>query len=296
MPTGFQAPDALLRDGSVVLEVHSPGMVVRDLVGEEVEDVPLNGEVAQVWITEHFVQVRSFPDPADQCASFTVTASQGWVPGSGEDLRALRRTAALDLAQRIVVPHASLPTEGARVAPAAKAFALWPETDRSLLPAEEPEWSSSVESTAVAFARNVLEWGDAVTTTSPVQADAGSHQLTVASPSRNGAVLLRVSPVAPGRWRVTAVDSRPGGDTSASVQIVGDFGSATAGPAPDSTATTSVRFQYGSAVSEGPAGEQVELGRSPEIAGSVIVLYRNSDGDVIGAWGTPLPPGDFAAG
>jgi heat shock protein HslJ len=80
---------------SQVAELHVPGVVVRDLVGERVEDVELRRGTAQVWFGTDFVQVRWFTGSQGPCGSFTVTVS-----GGNEDAN---RHAAVDLADRMLV-------------------------------------------------------------------------------------------------------------------------------------------------------------------------------------------------
>ncbi|MDH4148074.1 MAG: META domain-containing protein, partial [Acidimicrobiia bacterium] len=79
-----------------VAEIHVPGLVVIDLVGERVEDIELRRGTAQVWFGPDFVQVRWFPGGQDPCGSFTVTVAGGTEDGN--------RHAAVDLADRILLP------------------------------------------------------------------------------------------------------------------------------------------------------------------------------------------------
>ena len=82
--------------GSQVAELHVPGLVVNDLVGERVEEVELARGTADVWFESDFVQVRWFTGAQAPCESFTVT-----VAGGSEDAN---RHAAVDLAERILLP------------------------------------------------------------------------------------------------------------------------------------------------------------------------------------------------
>ncbi|MGH9275771.1 MAG: META domain-containing protein [Acidimicrobiales bacterium] len=81
--------------GAQVAEVHVPGFVVRDLVGERVEQVELDRGTAEVWFGQGFVQVRWFTGTQEACDSFTVT-----VAGGTEDAN---RDAAVDLADRVLL-------------------------------------------------------------------------------------------------------------------------------------------------------------------------------------------------
>ena len=78
-----------------VAEIHVPGLVVIDLVGERVEQVELQRGTADVWFGPDFVQVRWFTGSQEQCESFTVTVAGGTEDGN--------RHAAVDLADRILL-------------------------------------------------------------------------------------------------------------------------------------------------------------------------------------------------
>lgn len=80
-------------DNVTTVELHSPGIVVIDLVGERVEDVALSRGIAQMWLTDEFVQVRWFTGGRDRCDSFTVTATGG--------TESSQRKAAVELADRV---------------------------------------------------------------------------------------------------------------------------------------------------------------------------------------------------
>lgn len=63
--------------GDQVAELHVPGIVVRDLVGERVEQVELARGTADVWFRPEFVQVRWFAGGQEPCDSFSVTVAGG---------------------------------------------------------------------------------------------------------------------------------------------------------------------------------------------------------------------------
>jgi hypothetical protein len=80
--------------------VQVPGEVVKDLVGERVEDIQLHRGTAQLWFQEgpnSPVQVRWVTGGQDGCETFTV-----YVEGGTEDEN---RHAAVDLADRLLVGH-----------------------------------------------------------------------------------------------------------------------------------------------------------------------------------------------
>ena len=81
--------------GAQVVEVHVPGLVVTDLVGERVEPVELERGTAEVWFGQGFVQVRWFTGSQDACESFTVTVAGGTEVDN--------RDAAVDLAGQLVL-------------------------------------------------------------------------------------------------------------------------------------------------------------------------------------------------
>ncbi len=85
------------RDGQRV-EVHVPGLIVRDLVGARTEEVLLAENWSAIaWFTNGWVQIRNFAGGTDgsPCSTFTVT-----VTGSTEDEN---RDTALGIASSIVV-------------------------------------------------------------------------------------------------------------------------------------------------------------------------------------------------
>jgi len=82
--------------GSQVAEVHVPGLVLDDLLGERVEDIELKRGTAQLWFGTDFVQVRWFTGSSEPCDSFTLTVAGGTEDGN--------RHAAVDLADRILLP------------------------------------------------------------------------------------------------------------------------------------------------------------------------------------------------
>ncbi|MEQ1786258.1 MAG: META domain-containing protein [Acidimicrobiales bacterium] len=82
--------------GTQVAELHVPGLVLDDLLGERVEEVELRRGTATVWFGADFVQVRWFSGAQEPCESFTVTVAGGTEDGN--------RHAAVDFAERILLP------------------------------------------------------------------------------------------------------------------------------------------------------------------------------------------------
>jgi len=286
-------------------EVHVPGVVVTDLVGERVEDVELQRGTAQVWFSTEFVQVRWFTGSQEPCSSFTVTVS-----GGTEDAN---RHAAVDLAERILLPEdlaapsgddPSEPGDGivGRDVP----YAIWPMTAPEPILGYLPEFTGTPEEMALSFAREVLEWSDAVVTDREPSEDGSNGAVyLVASAATGDEVEIWTRPGVPQDLNVVYKVDTPGRwddpDAGASVSSVGSTGRADVTPVPEGTASSTVRFIYGEYVYEGPMGEDIELldrrsWNGEDVAGAVLILFRDASGRVIGAWGTPLHAGDFAAG
>lgn len=91
--------------GSQVAELHVPGLVLTDLVGERVEEVELARGTASIWFGPDFVQVRWFTGGQELCESFTVTVAGGTEDGN--------RHAAVDLADRVLLPSDLAESPGA---------------------------------------------------------------------------------------------------------------------------------------------------------------------------------------
>lgn len=93
------------------VEVHVPGVIVTDLMGERTEPVSLEGRAADatVWFAADWVQVRSFggrhaPEPCSSDQSFTVTVG-------GPDERA-NRDLAVRIASSLVIDRSPVVSSG----------------------------------------------------------------------------------------------------------------------------------------------------------------------------------------
>lgn len=183
-------------------------------------------------------------------------------------------------------------------------FAIWPETVLDDVPLVDAQRRSGAL-VATRFAREVLGWEDAT-----IDEDQGwpseygrpgSAAYLVVSPSRTASVEVTVAPARPDGpepfvyvvYRVNTPERLADPDATASVLVVDGTAQGGAGPTPAGTTRTRVRFAYGEDVVEG-TGEAVAVS-SDERPGSVLVIWEGVDG-VLGAWGTTLPQGDFAAG
>lgn len=174
--------------------------------------------------------------------------------------------------------------------------ALWPETSLEQVAVGAPSDRDAAEDVAVAFAEHVLRWDRAVA----VGDEAVDWQTTTVTVEQDEhRISVRLVRCLGGRWwSVADVDpaGREGDEFGASVSVQGSMASASATP-PPGAAQGLVRFDYGGRVVEAPADDQpVDLGFVPDTAGSVVVSFVDSSGEVVGAWGTTLPAGDFAAG
>lgn len=191
--------------------------------------------------------------------------------------------------------------------------AVWPETAGLTASMDQPAWRSDARDTALEFARQVLGWEDAV---APVELSEPSEDgrfgadIGVVRSDHPGRASVSVAPTLGGRWLgVYAVDlccataDEAENPDFGSVQILLEeqTGQALAGPVPDGAVSHGVRFDHGGRIATAEFaivddGAAVDLGYSPDTTGSALVLFRDTDGEVLSAWGRPIPAGDFAAG
>jgi hypothetical protein len=184
--------------------------------------------------------------------------------------------------------------------------AVWPETAGGTVGVDQPAWRSDERETALEFARQVLGWEDAV---APVELSEPSEDghiggvYGIVRTDHPGQVSVFVAPTLGGRWfGVYHVGFRCCvEDQTASVLVDGSTGWATAGPPPPEAVGTVVRFDHGGRIASGTLpldgdAAPFDLGYTPDTTGSVLVLFVDGTGEVVGAWGTSLPAGDFAAG
>lgn len=185
-------------------------------------------------------------------------------------------------------------------------YAIWPMTAPESILGYLPEFTGTPEEMALSFAREVLEWSDAVVTDSEPSEDGSFGSVYLVSSAATGAeVEVRVRAGEPDDlnvvYGVDTVERLRDPESSASVSSVGSTGNAGVTPVPERTATSTVRFTYGEHHFEGPMGEDIELyeratWNGADVAGAVLIVFRDASGNAIGAWGRPLPAGDFAAG
>ena len=188
-------------------------------------------------------------------------------------------------------------------------YAVWPMTGPEAELGYKPAFTGSQDEMAVAFAREVLGWSDAVVSDKEPSEDGRfGGVMLVTSASTGGAVDVWVGPGDPVDLNVVYHVDTPGREldpeSTASVLVHGSIGNAHVSPVPVGTASSTVRFTYGEHSAEGPMGRDIDLhwragsasAELTRVPGSVLVLFRNASGQIIGAFGTPLPAGDFAAG
>ena len=171
---------------------------------------------------------------------------------------------------------------------------VWPQSGSS------GPWREDPTETAETFGREVLRWRDArVADGEPAEDGSFGERLTLTSDEVGRSVDMVVVPVADGSWVVTSVGGPTMGGLSVSINqtrvmvATGWFGGA-------ATATAELLVQYPdhgaqATVSQRPAEFETDLSVPPTKAGSVLILFRDQQGQVIGAIGTGVPAGDFAA-
>jgi hypothetical protein len=180
-------------------------------------------------------------------------------------------------------------------------YGIWPVTGPESVVGFAPDVTGTHRQVALAFADRVLGWADAeITDAEPSEDGYDGSVLLVHSDFADAQVDVRVrTGDAPDRSIVYGFDTperMADPDATASVHVVGSTASASGGPVPDG-AEAIVRFVYGEAVAEGPAGDTLTIDRDPDVPGAVLLLFIDPARDVVvGGWGTTLPTGDFTAG
>ncbi len=184
--------------------------------------------------------------------------------------------------------------------PRVAAYGIWPVTAPESVLGYRPEATGTATEVALAFARDVLGWADAVAGAGePPHDGKGVLDLPVRSPSADAEVVISVAQGdAPEHHVVYRVDtpsraSNP--DAYARVAVQGSRLTADAGPAP-AGARSLVRFTYGENVAEGDPGEPIERYWDERVPGAVLILFSDADGTIVGAWGQTLPATDGASG
>jgi hypothetical protein len=182
------------------------------------------------------------------------------------------------------------------------AFALWPEDTRSAAEAKagDPEfWRSDRQQTALHFAAEVLGWDDAAIADYRGPIECGEGGCVRAIRPNSDAVLITMGRPVEEVWSVLGVgQTGPGGealglDIEAS-QVRAVFPLAGA-------ASATVEVGYGADVAthdytEDAVTQTWDLGFTSSTAGHFLILFKDADGNVIRAQGSPLARGDFTAG
>lgn len=181
-------------------------------------------------------------------------------------------------------------------------FAVWPEdtlraAEASLerLASGVDPWRADPRETALRFVERVLGWTDAVGG-EPIDRGEGMEAVEVRSASAGASVEVLVARLLEPWWWVHAVHGGLGHDpvvsVSGSVVRVGVDAAGAVG--------TDVEVGYGGREVRGSlsgSGElRLRLGYRPATTGHLLILARDAGGRVIGAFASPLPAGDFAAG
>jgi len=181
-------------------------------------------------------------------------------------------------------------------------FAVWPEDTLQAAEASLPRlasgadaWRADPARTAVRFAQRVLGWTGAVAA-EPTDPGEGLVAVDVGPGSGGADVEILMARLLDPWWWVYAVHGGLGNDPVVSVT-----GSAVhVGVEAAGAARTDVVVGYGGREVRGStpgSGEvSLRLGSRHGMTGHVLVLTRDASGQVIGAFASPLPAGDFAAG
>ena len=178
-------------------------------------------------------------------------------------------------------------------------YGIWPMTAPESRLGYAPEVTGTAQDVALAFAVRVLEWSDAVIADAePTEDGSNGSVFLVTSERTGGEVELRVrAGDGPDRHVVYSVN-RPARladpEAGLGVSVQGSVARADVSPIPTGT-TATVIFTYGEYPAEGPVGDDIDLTGPTQVPGAVLILFRDAEGDVVGAVGTALPAGDFAA-
>jgi len=181
-------------------------------------------------------------------------------------------------------------------------LALWPETDRSVVPETLPTWRDSASSTVAHFAAAVLGWPSA--RIRPIRSRfhlvPGVHAFAVSRVVGSHVVEIHAARVGAGRgWSVTYLWGFGRSEPPASVSIAATSAKITLHYW-DGAASAQLRLTYGrnkiERVSRTQAHWTVPVAFPISINGAVLVLLRDNSGNVYTGWGTPLSAGLTAAG
>jgi hypothetical protein len=183
-----------------------------------------------------------------------------------------------------------------------KGFAVWPEDTLQAAEASLPRlasgadpWRADPGETALRFARRVLGWTAAVAGT-PIERGEGLLAVDVGSGSGRADVEILMARLVDPWWWVCAVHGSLGHDPV--VSVTGSL--VRVGVEAAGAARTDVVVGYDGREVRGSipgSGEvSLRLGSRPATTGHLLVLTRDASGRLIGAFASPLPAGDFAAG
>lgn len=185
---------------------------------------------------------------------------------------------------------------------AAEAFAIWPETTRPAAEAaaDDPEpYRADREDTALQFARKLLRWGEPEVEEYTGGIECGEGGCVVVRNPRTGAgAVLTMAQLVGGIWSVRAVTADDEDETPLGLSVEGQ--EVTAVFELGGAASAEFRIGYGARTAAhtytATDDTPFTLGFDPEPAGYFLILFKDADGNVIRAQGSPLPAGDFTAG
>lgn len=178
--------------------------------------------------------------------------------------------------------------------------AVWPETAQDQLTGPLPDERLDVDEVALAYAREVLGWDDAVI--DPLggeRSEDGRCEANVMvhrSSRPDVATLVQLYPAVGMRW--WSVCAGPASQQGLHVTVEGATVTVEgAAGAPVGTATARVEVRYGDDQwAYGRLGEPIHLGVPPTTSGSVVVLYEDGPHEVIGHRAAAFPAGDVVVG
>ena len=199
----------------------------------------------------------------------------------------------------VVTPAGSL----ASTNPSSPEFlALWPETDRSVVPATIPRWRQSAPPTVAHFATAVLDWPHPIVrpARSRFRLDPGVHAFDVSRQIGTHVVEVHAARVGSTRaWSVTYLWGFGRGEPRGSVSITA-LSASIAFDYWDGAASAELRLTYASHTIKRASATRarwvVPVKFPINVNGAVIVVFRDRAGNVYTGWGTPLRAGPIAAG
>ena len=179
---------------------------------------------------------------------------------------------------------------------------VWPEPSPDQSQVYGASWRADAASTAKRFAVDVLKWGRPLVTVKSTPSD-GTAELLVRPRAGAHAVVLHLAHVIDSKqWSVTYMWGFGTEEPHASVGIGLEEATVSYGyKAPGLSAELRLSYPQKTYVKKavGTAHWKFAIENYYEPSGmcaSMMVIYRNSSGEAVTGWATPIPVGVFAAG